>query len=292
MESVRSNGVGAGPVRRTLARRIRRLANRLAAAGWERPLASHLHQALQHAVETCERSHWPEAKSRAAALALADLLEAGPERTRIDPDMLPAQPGEWTFVLVGEVCAEHQGLEEALTEIGFQTVRAAGLEPVSGQPRERTLLLASTRWLARQPLPVRAAEPEAGLAATPAALRGRVLYVEDNPVNVQVMRHLFAMLPGVELDSAADGASALARLAEQPPDLVLMDIDLPDMSGIEVLRAMRAAEPTAAIPAIAVSAVAMPTEVQAGLEAGFCAYLTKPFDVPALLDLIRQQLGG
>jgi CheY-like chemotaxis protein len=122
-------------------------------------------------------------------------------------------------------------------------------------------------------------------------LQGRVLYVEDNPVNVTVMQHLFQRLPGVQLLTAPDGETALALLQSQQLDLALVDIDLPGMSGIELLQAMRAEPRTAEVPAIAVSAVAMPADVQAGMDAGFLAYVTKPFDLQDLLAHIRSVLA-
>jgi two-component system, sensor histidine kinase and response regulator len=130
--------------------------------------------------------------------------------------------------------------------------------------------------------------PQAGLERQ---LCGRVLYVEDNPVNLAVMEHLFERLPGVELLTAIDGETAMARLTETPPDLVLMDINLPGMSGIEVLHWMRDRSRLRDIPVIAVSANAMPETIRAGLEADFQAYITKPFKIDQLLAQMRRYLG-
>jgi CheY-like chemotaxis protein len=77
---------------------------------------------------------------------------------------------------------------------------------------------------------------------------------------------------------------------EAQPDLVLMDINLPGMSGLEALHALKSNPATASIPVIAVSAAAMPDDIASGLKAGFLAYLTKPFDVPELNNLIRNTL--
>jgi hypothetical protein len=122
--------------------------------------------------------------------------------------------------------------------------------------------------------------------------QGRVLYVEDNPLNVSVMRHIFHLLPGAELLIASSGEMALELMAESLPDLVLMDINLPGMSGLEVLHAMRMTARTAAIPVFAVSASAMPDEIKAGLDAGFQAYLTKPFETQTLVTRIRNILSA
>ncbi|PPK72425.1 PAS domain S-box-containing protein [Methylobacter tundripaludum] len=117
--------------------------------------------------------------------------------------------------------------------------------------------------------------------------KGRVLYVEDNPVNINVMKHIFRMLPGVELRTAENAEDGLMMLHDLRPNLILMDINLPGMNGLDALKAIKANPRTAAIPVIAVSAAAMPGDVKTGLNAGFLTYLTKPFDVPTLLGQIR-----
>lgn len=124
------------------------------------------------------------------------------------------------------------------------------------------------------------------------ACRGRVLYVEDNPVNINVMKHIFRMLPGVELVTALNAEDGLMLLHDIIPNLILMDINLPGISGHEALKIIKSDPRTASIPIIAVSAAAMPSDVKAGLEAGFVTYLTKPFNVPSLLEQIRKLLDN
>jgi CheY-like chemotaxis protein len=126
-------------------------------------------------------------------------------------------------------------------------------------------------------------------SVTPAR-RGQVIYVEDNPANVTVMRHVFKQIPGAELISAEDAETGLERIREIHPDLVLMDIDLPGMDGVEAMRVMQADPALADIPVVAVSAAAMSRDVEAGMAAGFRAYLTKPFDVPELIRLVKEAL--
>jgi PAS domain S-box-containing protein len=132
--------------------------------------------------------------------------------------------------------------------------------------------------------------PDAPLAAPNVGVQGRVLYVEDNPGNLAVMKHLFLLLPGVHLQMAENAEKGLAMIRENPPDLVLMDINLPGMSGQEALKILKSDPLTAAIPVIAVSAAALPHDVNSGLNAGFLAYLTKPFNVDTLLDQVREIL--
>lgn len=136
------------------------------------------------------------------------------------------------------------------------------------------------------------AQPEPPNPPAAPTLQGkRVLYVEDSPINLDLMKHVFSLLPGVELLVAPDGETALAILARSAPDLVLLDINLPGINGLEVLRRMRERPENAGIPAIAVSAVAMPHEVKAGLESGLMDYLTKPFEVQTLLQRVREALA-
>ncbi len=114
----------------------------------------------------------------------------------------------------------------------------------------------------------------------------RVLYVEDNPVNQILMQEMLRLHPGVELAMDADGPSALARAARWQPQLVLLDLDLPDMSGYEVLRHLRANPVTAGIPCVAVSAFALGPEIQQAMDEGCVAYLTKPFEIAQLYEVI------
>lgn len=121
-------------------------------------------------------------------------------------------------------------------------------------------------------------------------VHGRVLYVEDNPVNLFVMKQVFRQLPDVELLIAESGEAGLDMIREAMPDLVLMDINLPGMSGLEALQAIKADPLLAATRVIAVSAVALPEDIESGLRAGFLGYLTKPFDVPQLIAQVRDML--
>ncbi len=120
--------------------------------------------------------------------------------------------------------------------------------------------------------------------------RGRVLYVEDNNANAAIMRHVFRLLPDAELLEAETAEIGLALAREQRPDLILMDINLPGMNGVEALRVLQADARTAHIPVLAVTAAAMPEEVTSGQAAGFRDYVTKPFDIPTVVERIRHHL--
>jgi signal transduction histidine kinase len=132
--------------------------------------------------------------------------------------------------------------------------------------------------------------PAPGLP-TPRLIPGaprRVLYVEDNPVNQMLMREVLRRQPGVELEIDSDGPAALERALRWRPQLVLLDLDLPGMSGYEVLRRLRGDPVTADIPCVVVSAFAHGPEIQQALDQGCVAYLTKPFEVAKLHELIER----
>ncbi len=131
---------------------------------------------------------------------------------------------------------------------------------------------------------IRLAEPKAGGAT---ALR-TVLYVEDNPANLQLVEQIIARRPDMHLVSARTGPQGIALAHSARPDVILMDINLPGMSGIKAMQILRAEADTAHIPVVALSANALPRDIKRGLEAGFFRYLTKPIkvaDFMATLDV-------
>ena len=131
------------------------------------------------------------------------------------------------------------------------------------------------------------------LAAPPpvAAAAGTVVYVEDNRSNVRLLERLLARRAGLRLISAGTGQSALDAVRSVRPDLVLLDLHLPDMSGEEVLRRLWADPETRRIPVAVLSADATANQKQRLRAAGAIDYLTKPLDLARLLELIDRQLG-
>lgn len=117
-----------------------------------------------------------------------------------------------------------------------------------------------------------------------------VLYVEDNPANVELVRDCLLLNPNIRLEIAADGDSGLAAAKRLRPDLILLDINLPGMDGFSVMRHLRAEPLLAQVPCIALSANAMSSEVSRAKLAGFVDYITKPFDVRVLLATIDTHL--
>ena len=106
-----------------------------------------------------------------------------------------------------------------------------------------------------------------------------LLYVEDNPANLMLVEGLIERRPDIRLLSARDGERGVEMARESQPDVILMDINLSGISGIQALRILRADPTTAHIPVVALSANAMPLDIVRGLEAGFFRYLTKPIKI-------------
>ena len=113
-----------------------------------------------------------------------------------------------------------------------------------------------------------------------------LLYVEDNPANLMLIEDLIARRPDIRLLSARDGNRGIEIARASRPDVILMDINLPGISGIEALRILADDPTTAHIPVIALSANAIPRDIEKGLEAGFFRYLTKPIKVKEFMETL------
>ena len=129
------------------------------------------------------------------------------------------------------------------------------------------------------------------LIAEPAVYHRRVVhYVEDNETNVEVMRGILAQRPQVEMQVSITGLDGLAAIRSRRPDLILLDMHLPDISGMDLLRHLQADEHTSDIPIIVVSADALAQQIAEAFEAGCTHYLTKPVSVSELLAVLDDQL--
>ena len=117
-----------------------------------------------------------------------------------------------------------------------------------------------------------------------------VLYIEDEPLNQMLMQEVFKARPQWQLKVADDARSGLSRLAEQLPDLLLIDMNLPDMNGLELIHRLRADPATASLACVALSADAMQSQIDAAMAAGYNAYWTKPIHVAHVLDRLTQWL--
>ncbi|MBA2723498.1 MAG: response regulator, partial [Methylibium sp.] len=218
-----------------------------------------------------------------------------------------------TVMLDVEVCDTGLGMSpEQLAQL-FQPFNRLGRE--RGAAEGTGIGLVITRLLAERlggALSVRSTEgvgsvftlslPLAGhyaAATEPAVLddtaagyhRRQVLYIEDNEINVEVMRGIFTQRPQVRLDIATTGLDGLATVRTAPPDLILLDMHLPDIDGMVLLQHLQSDESTAGIPVIVVSADALPAQMDAALQAGASRYVTKPVSVDEMLAVLDEQLS-
>jgi CheY-like chemotaxis protein len=122
-----------------------------------------------------------------------------------------------------------------------------------------------------------------------AALR-TLLYVEDNPANLMLVEQIIEGHPHMRMLSAHDGNLGIALARTHLPDVILLDINLPGISGFQALKTLREDPLTAHIPVIALSANAMPHDIEKGLEVGFFRYLTKPIKINELMDALGEAL--
>ena len=162
---------------------------------------------------------------------------------------------------------------------------------VESRPQE-----GSTFWIelpsAPPPPAVGAEPPLVEPAPLPSARGGTVLYVEDNPANVRLMERVLARRPGVRLLVADDGATGVAEARAKQPDLVLLDLHLPRVSGEDALRQLRAHRQTRHIPVVVLSADAAEESIERLLAAGATDYLTKPLDIARVLRLVDRHCAG
>ena len=117
-----------------------------------------------------------------------------------------------------------------------------------------------------------------------------LLYVEDNQANMQLVEQLIERRPDMRLLRAGNGTSGVALARIHLPDVILMDINLPGISGINALKILREDPSTANIPVLAISANAMPRDIKKGVDAGFVRYLTKPIKVNEFMEALDMAL--
>jgi CheY-like chemotaxis protein len=132
----------------------------------------------------------------------------------------------------------------------------------------------------------REAQPEAAGSSH----HRKIVYIEDNVSNLNLVERLIDRVPGVRLIPAMHGKLGLDLARQHHPDLILLDLHLPDMHGREVLKQLKADPMTAAIPVVILSADATPGQVELLIEAGAANYLTKPIDIELLLKTISDAL--
>jgi CheY-like chemotaxis protein len=118
-----------------------------------------------------------------------------------------------------------------------------------------------------------------------------LLYVEDNRANMELVRQLIARRPDMRLFGAEDAMRGIALAREHQPDVILLDINLPGINGLQALKILHEDEDTRHIPVLALSANAMPRDIERGLAAGFFRYLTKPIRVTEFMEALDDGLA-
>ena len=208
--------------------------------------------------------------------------EAGRVLIRVSDDGLGMTPEQQdhAFEPFNRGGAEREGIEG--TGIGLTIVKAL-VEGMGGHVAVR-----SARGVGSVFEVVLDAAADSGPLALPAR---RLLYIEDNAVNVLIVSELVRRRPDIEFDSMPDGASGVARAAQTLPGLTLVDMQLPDIDGLEVLRRLRADPATAGLRVVALSANAIPADIQRALQAGFDDYWTKPLDFRVFNAALDQVFG-
>jgi PAS domain S-box-containing protein len=228
----------------------------------------------------------------------ADASEGGEVLLRVSDTgrgMSPQQLQQ-LFEPFNRLGSESQGIEG--TGIGLAIAKAL-VERMGGavrvESREGEGSLFELRLLSAQaplPEPLLAAVPAAPPSSIRSAPRQRtVLYIEDNPVNAVIIGELIARRTDLVLLVAADGATGVSQAMAQRPDLILLDMQLPDFDGYEVLRRLRLQPQTSSIPCIALSANAMPEDIERALRAGVSDYWTKPLDFKAFMESLDALFG-
>jgi len=191
--------------------------------------------------------------------------------------------------------AEHSGIEG--TGIGLVVCKklvevmhgAIGLESKVGK--------GSSFWIE---LPLAELDHDAGSVKKDVAVEqveelftgisGTLLYVEDNPSNLKLMELIVTRIEGLTMISACSAEQAIKLARDEKPDVIILDINLPGINGIEALKQLQIYEDTRNIPVIALSAAASKRDIEKGLAAGFMCYLTKPVDVFEVVNAIKTAL--
>jgi len=119
-----------------------------------------------------------------------------------------------------------------------------------------------------------------------------ILLIEDNFSNVRLVEEIVRTIPNTSLISAMQGRMGLDLAREHPPAAILLDVNLPDIDGLDLLRQMRAEKSLADVPVIVLSADATQGQIKKAIEAGANAYLSKPFNIREFIDTLTGFLGG
>ncbi len=258
--------------------------------------------------------HWAQGDARAVEQVLLNLLSNAIKYNRPAGAVRVALSRSGAHVQL-DVSDEGEGLSEDQLEHLFQPFNRLGAEHrrVEGTglglviARELATTMNGELRVQSEPgkgstftllLPAGTAPAEAGegsdpheaMTPPPPPVKRQVLYIEDEALNVLLMQELFKARPQWVLQVATDGSTGLDAARKQPYDLLLIDMNLPDMNGLELIRTLRADGRTRGLRCFALSADAMQTQIEAALAAGFDGYWTKPINVAQILDGLGKAL--
>ena len=213
----------------------------------------------------------------------AVVVTDGPEHVRIAIDAhRPESAGPESPALVEDALERELGL-------GLAERLAAAMEGTLGV--ELTGDGATRLWIELQ----HSGDAPRGTRPGPRPLDGThsatVLYIEDNVVNVELVGELLGGRGDVAMLNAMDGELGIELARQHHPDLIFLDLNLPDMDGETVLRRLKGDPTTSAIPVVMLSSEAAPSNVERVIDAGALAYLTKPLDLDRFLELVERTLG-
>lgn len=220
----------------------------------------------------------------------ASLSEAGRVRVVVADDGPGIEPAlrERLFRPFERLGAERTAVEG--TGLGLALSRGmieamAGTIAVESEPGHGAAFTIELAAEESTPVPDRAPE-EIGLELIGLGTKLKVLCVEDNPSNLLLIEQIFRYRPAVQLLTATDGVSGAEMIREHLPDLVLLDLNLPDIGGEEILIALKADPTTSRIPVVVLSADATAGQFERLISGGAYSYLTKPVDVAELLRVV------
>jgi signal transduction histidine kinase/ActR/RegA family two-component response regulator len=232
--------------------------------------------------------------NRDAGAVVVDCVQAGPGRLRISvqdtgmglrPDQVAGlfQP----FNRLGQEAGAQEG-----TGIGLVVTRRLvelmnGTIDVTSSPGVGSVF--TIELGATAPLPTQVEgelAPDAAVAQAGDGAPRLLLYVEDNPANLKLVDEIVRFRTDLRLMAAGDGPLGLTLARAHHPDIILMDLNLPGMSGLDMLAQLQREPALRAIPVIALTANAMPHDIERGIAAGFFRYLTKPIDIDRFNEVI------